>query len=748
MATSTSLNELKENFFLCSVCLDQLNEPKMLPCLHRYCSLCLKKVIQASNDGTIECPMCTQVCQVPKGGVDGFKTDFHMKSVIEFLNLQKSVNNGDLKECISCSKKNKVFAYCFKCGDFLCEQCYKFHKDSRMLKDHQPHILKLANAEAMNLTLEELSAFTEDPRCHIHVKQQAQLCCSTCRNVPVCVPCTYSKHKGHDLHEVNELASHERMLLESKLTEINILKSRLYELPGKVEVIIGKLSENNAEKTETLKIQQKQLLYKLKDDKKEVTTERENGLMDINNRRDDEKLQISVREEKELSEVKQKYEEITKQTERKYDQESVDFNAKCDKREERVNGKLKILDDNVKELSLDIDIRTKQQKDELQKISNHCKQIIERYENFTTITSSILASKDEWADAQCIPDIREACEPLIQEMKKEFPDIESLSDFIIGDITKCLFENVTISEHEESVVKVEGFTKDATWYMDDITSTLDGKIVITGASNDIPHITVLDKSGHLETQHRIKLTEDECLYCCFLSPHKLATACTPCEIGIYDIREGSFVTKNVGDVIGNWPANLGLECVTTDPVNKHIIVGTKSRNIYVFTDQLKYCHSIKLPDVIKVVTDITVHRGNLLVCDYDGETAYAVSMEGSESNLMYEFSKPDLDECDWCPYGVCTDKNEFIYMLWGDKDFDESNILVQYSQDGGQLLTTRPVDEDASCLTIFGADGEEKVLIATADTGKVYTYGILRLSPCLAPEQKQLWMPRYRFSLR
>ncbi|PIK35978.1 hypothetical protein BSL78_27192 [Apostichopus japonicus] len=528
MATSTSLNELKENFFLCSVCLDQFNEPKMLPCLHRYCSLCLKKVIQASNDGTIECPMCTQVCQVPKGGVDGFKTDFHMKSVIEFLNLQKSVNNGDLKECISCSKKNKVFAYCFKCGDFLCEQCYKFHKDSRMLKDHQPHILKLANAEAMNLTLEELSAFTEDPRCHIHVKQQAQLCCSTCRNVPVCVPCTYSKHKGHDLHEVNELASHERMLLESKLTEINILKSRLYELPGKVEVIIGKLSENNAEKTETLKIQQKQLLYKLKDDKKEVTTERENGLMDINNRRDDEKLQISVREEKELSEVKQKYEEITKQTERKYDQESVDFNTKCDKREERVNGKLKILDDNLKELSVYIDIRTKQQKDELQKISNHCKQIIERYENFTTITSSILASKDEWADAQ---------------------------------------------------------------------------------------------------------------------------SCTLGEIGIYDIREGSLVTKNVGDVIGNWPANLGLECVTTDPDNKHIIVGTKSRNIYVFTDQLKYCHSIILPAVITVVHNITVHRGNLLVCDNDGDTAYAVSMEGSESKLMYEFSKPDLDECDWSPYG-------------------------------------------------------------------------------------------------
>ncbi|XP_071853943.1 uncharacterized protein [Apostichopus japonicus] len=726
MATSTSLNELKENFFLCSVCLDQFNEPKMLPCLHRYCSLCLKTVIQASNDGTIECPMCKQVCQVPKKGVDGFKTDFHMKSVLEFLNLQKSANNGDLKECISCSKKNKVFAYCFKCGDFLCEQCYKFHKDSRMLKDHQPHILKLANAEAMNLTLEELSAFTEDPRCHIHVKQQAQLCCSTCRNVPVCVPCTYSKHKGHDLHEVNELASHERILLESKLTEINILKSRLYELPGKVEVTIGKLSENNAEKAETLKIQHEQLLCKLKDDKKKVTTERENGLMDINYRRDDEKLQVRVREEKELSEVKQKYEEITKETERKYDHESLVFNEKCDKREGIVDGKLKKLDDNLKELSVDIGIRTKQHMDELQKISNHCQQIIERYENFTTTTSSILASKDEWIDAQCIPDIREACEPLVQEMKKEFLDIESISDFTIGDITKNLFDNVTISEHEESVVIVKVFIGNLTWYIDDITSTLDGKIVITGGSDDINHITLLNKRGHVMTQHRIKPTEQVWFYCCFLSPHKLATASTPGEIGIYDIREGSFVTKNVGDVIGNWPANLNLNCVTTDPVNKHIIVGTESRDIYVFTDQLKYCHSITLPDVIKVVTDITVYRGNLLVCDNGSRGAYAVSMEGSESKLMYGFSKPDVDECDWCPLKVCTDKYEFIYMLWKAKISRQVRcILVQYSQDGRQVLTTRSVDKDTVCLTILDANGEEKVLIATSHMKEVHTYGLL-----------------------
>ena len=112
-----------------------------------------------------------------------------------------------------------------------------------------------------------------------------------------------------------------------------------------------------------------------------------------------------------------------------------------------------------------------QNKNELKEISEYCEQIIKRYENFTSTTTSILASKDEWIDAQCIPDIRAASEPLIEEMKKEFPELESLSDFVISDITKVIIDDVTITEYEECVIDINGI-KAIGWRIDGMTTMI------------------------------------------------------------------------------------------------------------------------------------------------------------------------------------------------------------------------------------------------------------------------------------
>ena len=117
--------------------------------------------------------------------------------------------------------------------------------------------------------------------------------------------------------------------------------------------------------------------------------------------------------------------------------------------------------------------------------------------------------------------------------------------------------------------------------------------------------------------------------------------------------------------------------------------------------------------------------GSLFICDSSGRRADAVTVDGSEGKLMYEFTKPEIDEGDWSPLSVCTDKNGFIYMLWIDWSSVWRRIIVQYSQDGRQLLTTRTVDEDASCVTTTKEDESEKLLIATRTSGKLFVYGLL-----------------------
>ncbi|XP_071817888.1 uncharacterized protein [Apostichopus japonicus] len=732
MATNTPLKDLADNFFLCSVCLNQFKEPKLLPCLHRYCSDCLKTVILASRDGTVKCPICKQQCIIPDTGVEGFKTDFHTKSMLEFIQLQNSFEEQDLKKCISCSETKTATAYCFKCKHFLCDQCSQFHINNSMFIEHQPHILKLETMEAKSLTLEKLAALTEYTRCHIHLKQQAKLCCSTCGNIPVCIICTYSNHKGHDLHDVANLAQVERQSLHMKLFELNKYKSQLYESPKKVKLAIRKLTENVSRKTEILKQQYDQEESKIKEKIEKNTHEREAGAIDLEKRGRNEKRQIDVNREEELRKVNEKYDQIVKTTDRKYDKELEELQHKFDYSESEFLRKLESCRVYLEYLESSKTLLTLQNENKLRQILGHCERVIKRYENFTATTSFILASNDEWTYAQCIPDIKSACEPLILEMKREFPELQNLSDFVISDITKVTVHKVTITEEEVSVVDVEGVRAKG-WLISGMTDTGDGRIVITGSTPytvfpyiaPSPCIAIVNSRGKLIRERQIPPVGLEPVrYCCTLSKFKVATVNSD-KIGIYDVRDGSYHRCSISKVTSKWPSRSHVSCVTTDPINNYIIVGTNSRYVYVFDDQLNYIYTKALPDMCGTPSNITVHGGNLLVTCWCNRSVCSVKMQPPENRLVYKLTKPNLDDGDWGPFGVCTDKLGFIYIMW--RTIISGNggcILVQYSQDGRQQLTTRSIDNDSQCVTTLESAQTERLLVVTERTGKLYTFGL------------------------
>ncbi|XP_071817509.1 uncharacterized protein [Apostichopus japonicus] len=728
MATWNPFMEgLTENFFKCPVCLDQLNKPKQLPCLHRYCNDCLRTVIQSSHDGTIECPLCKQRCCIPEDGLDGFKTDFHMKSMLEFIELHRSLEKKDLKQCVSCSKDVVCSAYCFKCRDFLCDECYKVHISNKMFTDHQPSTLKLENMAAKNLTMEKIAAMTEDPRCHAHIKERAKLCCCTCQNEPVCLVCTHSKHKGHDLIDVTDLAQKERTLLNQNLAELSKHKTKLYALPKKVQMALVKLNENVTKKTKLLKIQHEEQAKKIKEKLAECNDECGKGVADIENRRGCEKREITVKHEEEINRLIMKHEEIMKSTDVKYDQELEEFKENRQEIEGQFLTKLWKLDSNFKTLTTAKDLHASQNKNECEEILNKCKQLIKRFENLSATSSSILACNDDWTDAQCVPDIRAASEPMIEEMKQEYPELESLSDFVISDITKVISDEVVITERAESVVDVAGI-KAKGYSISGMTSCSHGNIVMTGfVSAKESHITVTNIKGEILNQNvsnrNKRFRQKAYRYCCNLPGFNVITVCIPDEIGIYNISDSSYQKKNISDMVKTWPKGRNVWSVTTNPAKNEIIVGTNSREVYVFDYQLNYSHIIVLPDQIRELDAITVHNGNLLICDNNGRTLYAVTMVTSGSTVVYKLTKPNLSGADLKPASVCIGMGGFIYMLWHD-DRQVNTVLTQYSRDGQQLLTTMSVDDNAWCITTSIVDGEEKLMIATF-AGKMYIYGLV-----------------------
>ncbi|KAL3868750.1 hypothetical protein ACJMK2_041516 [Sinanodonta woodiana] len=63
----------------CSICLDPYDKPKILQCFHTFCTKCLQDIIRSTGQsGSIHCPLCRTVIQVPKNGVEGFQTNFYI----------------------------------------------------------------------------------------------------------------------------------------------------------------------------------------------------------------------------------------------------------------------------------------------------------------------------------------------------------------------------------------------------------------------------------------------------------------------------------------------------------------------------------------------------------------------------------------------------------------------------------------------------------------------------------------------
>ena len=51
--------------FECAVCMEQFKEPKVLPCLHTYCKMCLQELLKdQGSDYVINCPECRQEAKV------------------------------------------------------------------------------------------------------------------------------------------------------------------------------------------------------------------------------------------------------------------------------------------------------------------------------------------------------------------------------------------------------------------------------------------------------------------------------------------------------------------------------------------------------------------------------------------------------------------------------------------------------------------------------------------------------------
>ena len=99
----------------CPICMERYSPqeriPKVLPCGHTFCNICLENVASRQR---LECPNCKVIHKVPSQGVQGFITNYDTLRMLDY-SCEECFKYGQTSRCTHCSK-------------MLCSSCRESHK--------------------------------------------------------------------------------------------------------------------------------------------------------------------------------------------------------------------------------------------------------------------------------------------------------------------------------------------------------------------------------------------------------------------------------------------------------------------------------------------------------------------------------------------------------------------------------------------------------------------------------------------
>ncbi|XP_061165708.1 uncharacterized protein LOC133174624 [Saccostrea echinata] len=252
MAESTCKDKLA--VYSCPICLEKINGPKCLPCLHTFCEKCLQTFISRASVGKdpekfdFECPVCRRVTGRPEPGITVdewakfFPTDILVNSLMDSNDKEK---DQSCAICLRDNKKSKAESWCHDCAEAICSSCKHLHQIIASLRKHKILALNLDEKDDQ-FNFPEL-----DEPCHLHQGKYVEvfcldhetLCCSVCF-------ATQHRHCEH-VEALDEVSKNmPKSVVEWNIDALSKLSKIIEETAVHKE---NEILRNNAKKEEILK---------------------------------------------------------------------------------------------------------------------------------------------------------------------------------------------------------------------------------------------------------------------------------------------------------------------------------------------------------------------------------------------------------------------------------------------------------------------------------------------------------------
>ncbi|XP_041351016.1 E3 ubiquitin-protein ligase TRIM56-like [Gigantopelta aegis] len=244
MASKQGISQkaISKDFLTCKICFNIYEQPKILPCVHTYCSHCLEKLFETSDEpGSILCPECRDSVTLSHKTVSDLKTNFLINSLIEVLKVK---TNKDVK-CTTCTLRGNTSpakCRCLDCGDYLCPRCSDGHNASSTTWNHKKVLLKDIRKGSYDKELRNLLRLT----CSQHKDKEIEYFCGTC-HTPICLACVFLEHREHICLTASEAVVAQKDRLVNYAAKVN---EKLQHLENEKKVVCENFARVNKHQTE------------------------------------------------------------------------------------------------------------------------------------------------------------------------------------------------------------------------------------------------------------------------------------------------------------------------------------------------------------------------------------------------------------------------------------------------------------------------------------------------------------------
>ena len=201
----------------CPLCLETVNNPETLPCLHSFCLECLDKhagFARRQLQATIKCPVCQTSFQIPEG--DSFKnlpSSYHLNRLVDVLAL--NLGGTQAPKCGSCDENNTASSYCFVCQNFLCTACFEAHQRLKATRGHRNVVVEKLQAQDVEDLIHRPVMCSQQS----HENQPLEFYCEECK-VPICHKCSVVSHNRHTMTDTQKAAEVQKMQMKDALEKV------------------------------------------------------------------------------------------------------------------------------------------------------------------------------------------------------------------------------------------------------------------------------------------------------------------------------------------------------------------------------------------------------------------------------------------------------------------------------------------------------------------------------------------------